>query len=179
MNPAYINSIQQIINILFSEEMLAFETYKLMRYNLPVVSKIKEFTSLIDDIEVIATDEYDDHAKKIVKFCEMFGFSYPKTNQEFKRFASESSVTAFESGTQHDTIESIASAIYQLELDAINSYARAIAKLDETLNVINVQGNFDLISDFLRLLENNLKDEQEHAEMMLILLNHHGVPTGI
>lgn len=169
MIPAYINVIQQILNTLISEEMLAFETYKLMRYNIPVTQRQKIFTHIIDDLEIISTDEYDDHAKKLIAFCEKFGFSYPKTNQEFKKFASESALTAFETGTSFYALDALIDAVYLLELDAIASYGKALAKLDETLNPNLSAGNFELISEFLKILENNLKDEREHAEMMVVL----------
>lgn len=150
-------TLQHYLYKLISEEVLAFETYKVL--NAIFYKKDKFQKSLINMFDDIAEDEYSDHANKLIDYGRIHNLGFPVDNSEYVRHASENAVKAFNCIPNTDDLTVLIEYALDLERDAIDSYTEAISKgmeLDE----------FD--EEIMSIMQHNLKDEQEHYDKILI-----------
>lgn len=154
-----MSEIRHYLNKLISEEVLAFETYKVLNTNFSRTSKFEK--SLIGMFDDIAEDEYSDHARKLIDYARSLNFEYPKDNSEYVQCASEAAVKAFNIIPTTYNISTILNYALSLEQDAILSYKEALSKAYES-------DEFD--EKIITIMSNNLKDEIEHYEKIVISL---------
>lgn len=153
-----MTTLKHYLYKLISEEVLAFETYKVL--NTLFYSKDRFQKSLIGLFDDISKDEYSDHAKKLIDYAREHDLGFPADNSDYVQCASESAVKAFNHiPTGDGTITQLLEYALDLERDAIDSYTEAISRgmeLDE----------FD--EEIMSIMNHNLKDEVEHYDKILV-----------
>ena len=150
-------TLRHYLNKLISEEILAFETYKVL--NTIFYRKNKFQKTLIELIDDISDDEYSDHAKKLIDYCRKMELPYPSCNLEYVKHASANSVKAFNIIPDTDDLVDLIEFAMELERDAIDSY-------NEALKIGIDSEEFD--TEIIAILQHNLKDENDHYDKLLI-----------
>ena len=158
--------LHQHLNKLISEEILAFEAYKRITLIInSILEKAKSgkkvFKISIKEIDSLAEDEYDDHAKKLIKFAKDRHLSFPSAHTDYSKYAGNTCLFMANNIPDDEDVMFYIKYVYDMEKDAISSYEDSV---DESVRL-------HLDKKLINLLMHNLKDEHEHAERMLKLLD--------
>jgi hypothetical protein len=146
-NPNFATSIQTSLNRLISEEWFAAATYELFINSVEL-----GYRHTIDELfSYIAADEKNDHLRKLINCAIQYGYQYPSTYAEFKKYANEEDVKLFE------TFKSNRDPEYYLN-EAIKAETRAIESYELALSDYNLDKCIDMHNVFL----SNQYDEVEH-----------------
>lgn len=146
-NPFYSKKVQDILNKLISEEMLANETYR----GACMVCKLEDAVKLSKPFQTIADDELGDHHRALVTFAACNDYKVPFQEKDYKKYASEVSWKSYD-GMKRD-----ADMMYYIDLmikgeeDAIKSYEEAL-KVD------------DVPYELYAILQKNYYDECQHLD---------------
>ena len=150
-NPLYDKKIQDLLNKLISEEMLAN-----MSYRNAIVSGFDIDKIIIDNIKIlnkpfqlIANDELADHHKALVIFAIQNGYTVPIQDKEFKKYASDTAWKGYDQMKHGQDTMYYIDLMIELEKDAIKSY-------EDAMNIDDVP--YELYS----ILQKNYYDECEH-----------------
>lgn len=153
-NPFYSKKVQDVLNKLISEEILASMTYRdAILDSIKVNPEDVSVTAIINKpFQTIADDELGDHYKALITFAMTNGYEIPTQEKEYKKYASEASWKGY------DTIKKKQNALYyidlmtELEKDAIKSY-------EAVLNDDN-----ELPYELCSIVQKNYYDELEHLD---------------
>ena len=151
-NPFYSQKVQDMLNKLISEEMLANMSYRnaIMAGadsdNIPL-----EICILAKPFQTIADDELSDHHRALTTFAFMNGYSVPFQEKEFKKFASEKAWKGYDGMKRGQDVMYYIDLMIDLEKDAIKSY-------EDAMNVDDVP--YELYA----ILQKNYYDECEHLD---------------
>ena len=155
-NPYFEQTIQRSLNKLISEEWFAFSTYD----NFIKSVQLDQQNITADLFEYIANDEKDDHLKKLINVAIKYGYEYPSTYTEFKKYAGPEEVELFE------TFKSNKDVAYYLDL-AIAAENRAILSYENALADDNLNTCFEVKQVFT----SNYYDEVEHLQDLTFCKN--------
>lgn len=146
-SPLYSKKMQDLLNKLISEEMLANLAYRTAVVKCKLIDAVK----LNKMFQTIADDELADHYKNLVTFALMNDFTVPAQEKEYKKYASKECWKIYDSMKSGQDINYYIGQMALMEKDAIASY-------EDALNEPDVP--YELVA----LIQPIYYDELEHAE---------------
>lgn len=148
--------IQATLNKLISDEWFAGQIYR----NFVMIVDPKQRQAIHDEMLDVASDEINDHYKKLVEYAISNGYDVPASYSEIKKFADSDDVKLFEKTARNKD------AKYYVKL-GIDSEKRAIEAYEEALNTKDVLADVELEM----ILKNNYYDEIDHLSKFEFTLN--------
>lgn len=153
-NPLYDKKLQDILNKLISEEVIANQFYIGC-----IKAACKCQKTVIREMFIdIAVDELDDHAKNLIQWAEYNDYSVPYKFKDFEKYAAKTVVK------QLDQLKDDQEAAYYVA-EGLKSEEDAIASYKEAMEYEDVPQDLNAI--FLQ----NYYDEIEHHENLATLKN--------
>lgn len=148
--------IQVTLNKLISDEWFAGQLYR----NFVMIVKPEQRSVIHDQMLDIASDEINDHYKKLVTYAITNGYDVPASYSEIHKLADKDDVKLFEK-TQRNK-----DAKFYVKL-GIESEKRAIEAYEEALKEKDVSSDVELEM----ILKNNYYDEVDHLEKLNFILS--------
>ena len=148
--------VQATLNKLISDEWFAGQIYR----NFVMIVDPKQRQAIHDEMLDVASDEINDHYKKLVEYAISNGYDVPASYLEIKKFADSADVKLFEKTIRNKD------AKYYVKL-GIDSEKRAIEAYEEALNAKEVLADVELEM----ILKNNYYDELDHLSKFEFMLN--------
>lgn len=152
-SPLYSKKMQDLLNKLISEEMLANLAYRTALVDCKLIDAAK----LCKMFQTIADDELADHYKNLVTFAMMNDFTIPAQEKEYKKYASAECWKLYDGLKKDQDIKYYIEQMTKMEIDAIKSYEDAI-------------NDKDVPYDLIALLQPIYYDEVEHLEDLKTLM---------
>lgn len=150
---------QYHLNKLISEEILAFEIYKIIQTNL--IGTDRRVKAIRKSLEEIANDEYEDHALKMIDYAVKNNLPFPFDNTDYLKYAGNTVKEVFKSIPHTSDPLILTSLITTLEQDAIESY---------NASIMAAENDPDFSEKLYSIIVHNLKDEVEHFDTMQVAL---------
>lgn len=142
----YSKKLQDLLNKLISEEMLANLAYRTAVMKCKLIDAVK----LNKLFQTIADDELADHYKNLVTFAAMNDFTVPVQEKEYKKYASKECWKIYDNLKKEQDISYYIKEMVELEKDAIASYDAALKT--------------DIPYELVALIQPILYDEIEHLD---------------